>query len=891
MSLLDKIWGRDWFISLMVGVILLVIAQFGGLNPLDRIIYDFNLRHISQVSPPESIAVIAIDDPSLAQLGEWPWSRAIYARLVDLLAPYGQVMATTLDFSYPQTDPGQLYFKELMTSYHHSNTLHQLTTNLKQLEGLIQELYETRPRYSRSQSKINQLHQFYQDSKLAVALPELLTTLEEKINAAEVELDSDRKLAYYFKQTNKMILGVPFQAVKKSVSTPLPKTMLLHQLNVTNDRFDHWRELPQPPHLTMAQWPLPLFVDSVAGMGALTLSEDVRHFPLVVRHQDHYFPTLPLLLAAKSQNLSLDAIKVGLGKGIRVGSLRLNTDSQLAIRPMFYTPTQGKLPFSVDSLSEVLSGQIAAEKYRNKIILIGLTTPRYSVVHATPLGEMPSVLVIAHHLTSLLNEDFLTTPNAAHWIEFTAFIGVIAYLIFILPRLTQKIATMINLSLLALLELLYFSFMSQQFFISLTLPIALIIVGPMALAIQHGLMAYQDAFRAHPEAVESNRLLGLAFQGQGYLDLAFDKFRLCPPEDTILGMLYNLALDYELKRQFRGARSVYRYISRYNSSFRDVERRLLRLSSLQTTQLRNGSRHPFNEWLQEERDEKPSLGRYQIEKVLGKGAMGIVYLGKDPKLDRLVAIKTLPLSQEFEAEELHEATTRFFREAAAAGRLTHQNIVSIYDAGEEQDLAYISMEFFKGGNLIPYTRSDNLLPIETVMEIVSQLAKALHYAHQQGVIHRDIKPANIMYNPANGEIKMTDFGIARITDSNKTKTGIILGTPSYMSPEQLAGKKLDGRTDLFSLGVMLYQLLTGVLPFQADSMATLMFKIANEPHQNIGELRPQLPPCLKKIVDKSLQKNVKERFQNGAQFAQALYDCLYSDEFTAHRHTAKIGCF
>jgi serine/threonine-protein kinase len=138
---------------------------------------------------------------------------------------------------------------------------------------------------------------------------------------------------------------------------------------------------------------------------------------------------------------------------------------------------------------------------------------------------------------------------------------------------------------------------------------------------------------------------------------------------------------------------------------------------------------------------------------------------------------------------------------------------------------------------------------------------------------------------------MTDFGIARITDSNKTKTGIILGTPSYMSPEQLAGKKLDGRTDLFSLGVMLYQLLTGVLPFQADSMATLMFKIANEPHQNIGELRPQLPPCLKKIVDKSLQKNVKERFQNGAQFAQALYDCLYSDEFTAHRHTAKIGCF
>ncbi|EDN69304.1 Serine/threonine protein kinase [Beggiatoa sp. PS] len=272
------------------------------------------------------------------------------------------------------------------------------------------------------------------------------------------------------------------------------------------------------------------------------------------------------------------------------------------------------------------------------------------------------------------------------------------------------------------------------------------------------------------------------------------------------------------------------------------------------------------------------MGRYRIEKTLGKGAMGVVYLGQDTKLNRLVAIKTLPLSQEFEAEELQEATIRFFREAEAAGRLTHSSIISIYEAGEEQDLAYISMEFFKGGNLVAYTVPNNLLPIFQVIDIIEQAAKALDYAHRQGVVHRDIKPANIMYNQVTRQIKMTDFGIAYITDSNKTRTGIILGTPSYMSPEQLAGKPVDGRTDLFSLGVMLYKLLTGVLPFQADSLTTLMFKITNESPLDITTVRADVPLCLKRVVEVALQKEVNKRYQSGAEFACALHDCQTNGE-------------
>jgi serine/threonine-protein kinase len=247
--------------------------------------------------------------------------------------------------------------------------------------------------------------------------------------------------------------------------------------------------------------------------------------------------------------------------------------------------------------------------------------------------------------------------------------------------------------------------------------------------------------------------------------------------------------------------------------------------------------------------------------------MGVVYLGKDPKIGRVVAIKTLALSQEFAGEELADARERFFREAETAGRLQHQNIVTIFDAGEEHDLAYIAMEFLKGHDLAEHCKSGQLLPVRSVLSIVARVAEALAYAHRQNVVHRDIKPANIMYEQESDTVKVTDFGIARITDSSKTKTGLVLGTPSFMSPEQLAGKKVDGRSDLYSLGVMLYQLLAGVLPFRGESMSELMFKIANEEAADIRRVRPEISEHLANVVALALSKRPDTRYQTGEQFA------------------------
>jgi serine/threonine-protein kinase len=272
--------------------------------------------------------------------------------------------------------------------------------------------------------------------------------------------------------------------------------------------------------------------------------------------------------------------------------------------------------------------------------------------------------------------------------------------------------------------------------------------------------------------------------------------------------------------------------------------------------------------------EKPMLGRYQVEKELGKGAMGMVYLGRDPKINRVVAIKTMALSQEFEEDELEEVKERFFREAESAGRLSHPNIVTIYDAGDEQDLAYIAMELLQGNDLTAFINRDKLLPVPVTVKIIADTAAALGYAHSQSIVHRDIKPANIMYEPEKHIVKVTDFGIARITDSSKTKTGVVLGTPSYMSPEQLSGKHVDGRSDLFSLGVTLFQLLTGELPFKADSLATLMFKITNDKPTEITLLKPELPDCLVHIVNRCLEKSPDDRYQTGAELKSDISACL-----------------
>jgi eukaryotic-like serine/threonine-protein kinase len=272
------------------------------------------------------------------------------------------------------------------------------------------------------------------------------------------------------------------------------------------------------------------------------------------------------------------------------------------------------------------------------------------------------------------------------------------------------------------------------------------------------------------------------------------------------------------------------------------------------------------------------LGRYELIHEIGKGAMGVVYRGRDPRINRDVAVKAIPLADEFDPADLEQARTRFFREAEMAGRLSHPHIVTIYDAGEDRGTAYIAMELLRGQHLVEYTTAPRLLPPAVAIEIVARLADALHYAHQNQVVHRDIKPANIMFDAPSTELKITDFGIARLTDAGRTRTGVVLGTPSFMSPEQLQGRLVTGRSDLFSLAVSLYQLLTGQLPFRGDTMPGLMMQIAQVPHPRICAVNPGLTSRLDAFFDRALAKEPAERYESGASFAQALRDLNVPDK-------------
>jgi serine/threonine protein kinase len=273
------------------------------------------------------------------------------------------------------------------------------------------------------------------------------------------------------------------------------------------------------------------------------------------------------------------------------------------------------------------------------------------------------------------------------------------------------------------------------------------------------------------------------------------------------------------------------------------------------------------------RPPKPKLGRYELDRELGRGAMGTVYVARDPQINRVVALKAIPLSDEANESDSGDLKSRFFREAEMAGRLAHPRIVTVYDAGEDRGIAYIAMEFLSGKTLGDFTAPDRRLTDNDVFEVIARVAEGLDYAHGQGVIHRDIKPGNIIYDADTGSTKITDFGIARVTNSASTRTGVVLGTPSFMSPEQLEGKPLQGTSDLFSLGITLFQLLTGQLPFRADSMTGLMDKIANAPHPPLETLRPDLPPAAALVIDHALEKDPSHRFQTGAEMAAALRHC------------------
>ncbi len=807
--------------AVVVAVIVLHLST-DFIGTLERRFYDFASTSTSR-QPSDRIAVIAIDDQSIANLGRWPWPRDIHAKLIDqLAAAKAKTIVHTVFFTEPQVDRGLVFIRKMKSALGVSP---EVTATNEQLGQIISE--------------------------------------------AEIALDTDAVLAASLKNAGNVLLPSVFVFGEQQgkPDNPLPEYALKSALDD-----------PSGFSLSMvrAQLPITAIGSAAAGVGHLFQDQDpvdgaVRSEPLLVNFYGKAVPSMALLAAAKSLNLSASDIRLNAGQSVQIGKLRVKTDETARMRPQFYKGRDGRPAYAADSFYDVLTGKIPASKYTDKIVIIGATAAGVGVQFSVPGNPALSPAeTIAHITSSILSEHFIVQPTWGSWATAGLFLLVAAYVIAALPRLSAGMAASATLVLFVGLLVLEFGLLSgSATWLELVFPATLLIVGHLALTTKRFLVTEAGKVQADEESAETNRMMGLALQGQGQLDMAFDRFRRVPMNEAVMGNLYSLAMDFERKRQFNKAEAVYQHMAAFDKDYKDIKAKLSRAKNLsETVMLGGGASHPGGTMLLDGGAvEKPMLGRYQVEKELGKGAMGVVYLGKDPKIGRVVAIKTMALSQEFAGDELVDARERFFREAETAGRLQHQNIVTIFDAGEEHDLAFIAMEFLKGKDLADHCKGGQLLPVPVVISIVARVAEALAYAHKQNVVHRDIKPANIMYEAQSDTVKVTDFGIARITDSSKTKTGLVLGTPSFMSPEQLAGKKVDGRSDLYSLGVMLFQMLAGVLPFRGDSMSELMYKIANEEAPDIRIIRPELPQSLADVVALSLSKRPETRYQTGDQFA------------------------
>ncbi|MCP3666477.1 MAG: CHASE2 domain-containing protein [Gammaproteobacteria bacterium] len=841
---------NEILISVATALLVVALSNTAPMQSLDRMTYDWGIQ-LSDRDVSDKIVVVAIDENSIESLGRWPWSRDIHAALIDVLSEsQAKVIAYTVFFLEPQLDKG-----------------------VGIVDGLLANIEESR--LFDFASKVSDEHL---KQKIETGLNGLIEALFE----TRAGLDSDTALSASLKNAGNVVLPMFFKLDKPlgNLDQPLPPVLQKQRLHTM---------VPPPisdaangkTALTAieAYFPIESFSNSAAGIGHLTLKQDVdgvtRSDPLVVDYYGTHIPSVAVQSVTKFLNLRNEDIQLRVGESLKLGGLNIKLDSTSRMKTFFYKSDYDEIPFSVESFIDVVTERIPPRRFKDKIVLVGAVAAGIGATQVTPVNpKMPPVITLAHTISSILSEDFLVTPEWAKWASIALFFLITLYLIIWVPIAGAAVGAFTSITLLITLIGFQLAMLeAASFWVPLMSPVVLLVIGHILISTLGFLVSEKGKRDSDMDSAESNRMLALSFQGQGQLDIAFEKFMKCPLDERLMDLLYNLGLDFERKRQFSKAGAVYHYMMKFDSGYKDIDMRQKRSTAMDQSVILSPQQSSNTLVLEDNAIEKPMLGRYEVIKELGKGAMGIVYLGQDPKISRTVAIKTMALAQEFDEEELGSVKVRFFREAETAGRLNHPNIVTIYDAGEELDLAYIAMEFLEGCELTKYTKPDTLLPIKHVLMLMADAAGALAYADDNNVVHRDVKPANVIYNPETKKIKITDFGIARITDASKTKTGTVLGTPSYMSPEQFSGQKADGRADLFSLGVMMFQLLTGKLPFEGDSMAGLMFAITSNPHPDPVAIRPELPECVSGILDIALSKKAEDRYQNGYEMAAELTAC------------------
>ncbi|MEW6664690.1 MAG: serine/threonine-protein kinase [Thermodesulfobacteriota bacterium] len=832
----------DWLIGVVLTLFFVFVTFTGMLDftePIEMQSFDFRARIAAPGDRNPDIELVVITEDDLSELGRFPWPRNVIAQAIRNLSRAGaRVVALNVLFPEPEESAGLKMVKSLKEAF----------------EGAG----------------------FAQQGPAGQSFAQRLTQ-------AEKDLDNDAKLARAIQEAGNVVLPVYFDTLSAGRDRQAPGFTAAHAYNRIKGMNEEWA-VSSLVWMSRIKPLLPAFAETAAAVGHINLFPDpdgsIRNQIHVVGYlKDIYFPSFPMAIARAFKGLRNEDVSVALGQDIQI---RVNPSTVLRVpvidsqmRTLINWYQAPGLSFRHTPFSKVYKNEIQGGVFKDKIVIIGPVAPGIGDRFVTPIsGQLPGVEVVAASVANILQQRFFSRPGWLPMLEWGVLVLFGLFVALALPRLKAGVGALSTLVLfLAYGATGTVLFFSNNVWLKISPPLLLLVVGYILVISKHFFVTEKSKEKVEADSVETNKMLGLSFQQQGMLDLALEKFLKIPPEEEgVKDLLYNLALDFERKRQFSKALSTYKVIVQDGHAFKDLDERIPKLKGAEATMIFGAGvgGHPGDIGATLANiDTKPTLGRYQVVGELGRGAMGVVYKGEDPKIHRTVAIKTVRLS-DFDEDMVQEMKERFFREAESAGLLTHPNIVTIYDCGEEHDLAYIAMEYLMGEDLESYTESKNLLPLRETLSVVAQVAEALDYAHAKGIVHRDIKPANIMRLKETKDVKVTDFGIARITSSSKTKTGVVLGTPSYMSPEQVAGKRVDGRSDIFSLGVVLFELLTGRKPFQGEDMTSLMYQIAKEKHLSLTAVNPKVPAVVEKIIDRALEKDPEKRYQKAGQMGEHL---------------------
>lgn len=796
---------------------------FSAFESIEKFIYGIEMRIAlpSSVSN-NKIAIVNIDEKSLDHLGPWPWPRSLIAEMINILKNNG----------------AELVGLDVLFSANEQN------------QGLqeVQELYKKVIEKDKAQSKDQWL----------------LDELEE----IEKKLDNDKILVRKVAETGNVISPVIGRFGKYDSELVLNQRSYLNRNKI--DPLEIKADLEDLISVTQLETPFLELAENSYGLGHINLSPNAsmkgRTHLLFFDYRGHVIPSMALKLALEYKGSGEELI-------LQDDGVKLSDYTIPASNGEFLVRFKGgRRSFPYYSFVDILNVKKVPAVFDGKIVLIGYTAEGGASVNTPVDLHMPRVEFTANVIEGLLNGRFLKRPGYMIYVEalLLLLLTIASSNIMLRVNAANRIGVTIGLIFLVILTGVISFLGMNVWFKTVYICLSLIVVY-LEVSVRDLIISQKTISLRSKEAIESNRMLGLSFQSQGLLDLAFEKFRKCPLDNSMKDVVYNLGLDYERKRMINKAVAVYEYISQTDTAFRDLNDRISKLRRVIGGLPTGGTSSKKEEKIivVDDLEIKPTVGRYEIVKEVGQGAMGIVYQAKDPKINRLLAIKTIRFSDEFEEARIKEIKERFFKEAEIAGKLTHPGIVGVYDVGEDYDLTYLAMEYIEGADLRDYCSKGSLLPLRKVLKVVSESAQALDYAHANGVIHRDIKPANIMLLK-NGEAKITDFGIAKAVSSSQTKSGVVLGTPNYMSPEQINSQDIDGRSDIFSLGVVLFELLTGQVPFHGKSITNLLYQITQTRHPSARSINPKIPKVCDQIIDKALTKNPEKRFQKAGEFAKYL---------------------